>query len=153
MTPTCFLDDLTIKNVLVDDAGQLCGVVDLDVVAYGDPRLHIGLCAAAVTAFMPSRCQFYVDEPIRISELTSTQRAIVGLYQANYLVSFLGAESPEDRGPWRKAALAGVDRGLNAFGARFGLSGLPSACPPAGLNRKVYYLPQEQSVLGRRAYQ
>ena len=34
--PLPFLDDLTTKNVLVD-GGRLSGVVDVDVVCFGDP--------------------------------------------------------------------------------------------------------------------
>jgi hypothetical protein len=40
--PTCFLDDLTTKNVIVAE-GVLRGVVDFDVVCYGDPLFQVGL--------------------------------------------------------------------------------------------------------------
>ena len=39
--PVCFLDDLTVKNVLVED-GELRGLIDLDEVCYGDPMLFLG---------------------------------------------------------------------------------------------------------------
>lgn len=112
--PICFLDDLTTKNVLIRD-GELTGVVDFDWVAYGDPLLHLGLCAAAVTANAPPHCQHYVEELIRFSGLNSHQRGIVGLYQASYLVNFLGAESPDKPGDWRVTSVAGATAGLDAF--------------------------------------
>ena len=112
--PVCFLDDLTTKNVLVLD-GELTGVVDFDWVAYGDPLLHLGLCAAAVTANTSLHCQHYVEELIRFSGLNSYQRGVVGLYQASYLVNFLGAELPDKPGDWRGASVAGATAGLDAF--------------------------------------
>jgi aminoglycoside phosphotransferase (APT) family kinase protein len=39
--PTCFLDDVTTKNVIVD-GGQLTGLIDLDFACYGDPLLAVG---------------------------------------------------------------------------------------------------------------
>lgn len=48
VSPTCFLDDLTIKNVIVR-RGDLQGLIDFDGVCYGDPLWTLGLTAAAST--------------------------------------------------------------------------------------------------------
>ena len=110
--PTCFLDDVTTKNVMMRD-GELCGVVDFDCVAFGDPLFHLGLTAAAVTADLPGRCRFYVDELIRLSAAsTGVRRQIVDLYEAVFLVNFLGAESPDGGGDWRVAAAAAARQRL-----------------------------------------
>lgn len=90
--PTCFLDDLTTKNVMVQD-GRLTGFVDFDVVCYGDPLFHLGLTAAAVTADLPPRCAFYVEQLRRISGCDARQRLVVGLYEAVHLVNFAASKA------------------------------------------------------------
>jgi hypothetical protein len=116
--PVCFLDDLTTKNVMMCD-GELSGVVDFDCVAFGDPLLHLGLTAAAVTADVPGHCRFYVDELIRLSDAsTGVRRHMVDLYEAVCLVNFLGAENPHDDGDWRVTA-AGTARRRLATVERF----------------------------------
>ena len=47
--PLPFLDDLTTKNVLVD-GGRLSGVVDVDVVCFGDPLATLALTRASLAA-------------------------------------------------------------------------------------------------------
>ena len=98
--PICFLDDLTTKNVLVED-GELTGVVDFDVVCYGDPLFHLGLTAAALTSNGAPLGGFYADELFRRAGLDGTARPVVDLYQAVFLINFLGAEDPYGQGPWR----------------------------------------------------
>ena len=49
MEPICFLDDLTIKNVIVAE-GKLQGIVDFDWVCYGDPLYMIALTQTAVVS-------------------------------------------------------------------------------------------------------
>lgn len=49
VAPVPFLDDLTTKNVIVS-AGQLTGVVDVDVVCFGDPLYTPALTKAALVA-------------------------------------------------------------------------------------------------------
>jgi aminoglycoside phosphotransferase (APT) family kinase protein len=45
--PRAFLDDTTTKNVIVH-AGRLSGIVDVDVVAYGDPLFPLALTRCAL---------------------------------------------------------------------------------------------------------
>lgn len=101
--PVCFLDDLTTKNVMMKD-GALAGVVDFDVVAYGDPVFHLGLVGAAVHADLTQSAHFYVDELVRLSALDEMQQRMRCLYEANFLINFLGAESPNEPGEWRARA-------------------------------------------------
>jgi aminoglycoside phosphotransferase (APT) family kinase protein len=46
-----FLHDTTTKNVIVNDSGELSGIVDVDDLCFGDPRFVVALTLAAVTAF------------------------------------------------------------------------------------------------------
>jgi aminoglycoside phosphotransferase (APT) family kinase protein len=47
---TPFLHDTTTKNVIVAEGGVLAGVVDVDSLCYGDPRLTPALTLASLTA-------------------------------------------------------------------------------------------------------
>ncbi len=106
--PTCFLDDVTTKNVLIED-GILIGVVDFDVVCYGDSLFQIGLTAASISANFPTSCAFYIDELIRMVDPSDVERAILALYEAVFLTEFVAVESPTIRqplGPGEPAELA-----------------------------------------------
>ncbi len=127
--PTCFLDDLTTKNVMMRD-GELSGVVDFDCVAFGDPLFHLGLTAAAVTADVPAHCRFYVDELIRLSDAsTGIRRRMVDLYEAVCLVNFLGAEWSHKGGDWRETAATAVQHRLSAV-ERFFTNEAPTPLRP-----------------------
>jgi aminoglycoside phosphotransferase (APT) family kinase protein len=85
--PVCFLDDLTTKNVLID-GGRLSGIVDFDVVCYGDPRFHLGLTTTAVAADVPGQL-LYVEMLCRERSLTAADRGLIALYAAMCGVEFL----------------------------------------------------------------
>ncbi len=86
--PTCFLDDLTTKNVIVD-RGLLQGVVDFDVVCYGDPLFQIGLTQTAIGFDLPTASMTYVDHLCTAADVTPEQRRVVDLYAALCGVDFL----------------------------------------------------------------
>jgi aminoglycoside phosphotransferase (APT) family kinase protein len=112
--PIAFLDDATTKNVMIS-GGRLTGIVDFDVICYGDPLFHVGLTAAAVTAnAQRAAARHYVDELVRFSGLNDDQRRIVDLYEALFLTNFLTAESPHVPGPWRRRAIDGAERALSS---------------------------------------
>lgn len=113
--PVCFLDDITTRNVMVDN-GRLAGVVDLDWVAFGDPLLCLGLTAAAVTVAAPPTGRHYVDELIRFADVGAEQRRMLEFYEAVYLVNFLGAEWPHRGGRWRAIAAAAASKRLSGLG-------------------------------------
>jgi len=49
LPPTPFLHDTTTKNVIVTEDGQFSGIVDVDDLCYGDPRLVAALTLAALS--------------------------------------------------------------------------------------------------------
>ena len=98
--PVCFLDDLTIKNVIVQ-GGELQGLVDFDFVCYGDPLFWLALTLTVLTVDLGSREQFYGSELCRLMALTEEKRARVALYAAWISLGFVqkfGAGKTED---WR----------------------------------------------------
>ena len=88
IAPTCFLDDLTIKNVIVQN-GTLSGLIDFDVVCYGDPLWTLGLTAAAIVSDVGPEHLDYVEELCRAYGLDETKRAVVSWYAALFSLTFL----------------------------------------------------------------
>lgn len=86
--PTCFLDDLTTKNVIVEH-GELRGFVDFDCVCYGDPLYWFGLTQTAVFSNLPRSARRYLDELARYHGLGAEDRPIVDLYAAIFALDFL----------------------------------------------------------------
>ena len=74
--PVCFLDDLTIKNVIVSD-GTLQGIVDFDWVCYGDPLYMIALTQTAVVSDIGDRGMAYVEALCRQWGVDREQRALI----------------------------------------------------------------------------
>ena len=84
--PTCFLDDTTTKNVIIDD-GKLTGIVDVDGVAFGDPLLTVGLTRMSL---LSSGYQTdYIDYWIDFLDLNKEQRRAIDFYTALYCVDFM----------------------------------------------------------------
>jgi len=79
--PTAFLDDLTTKNVLVNN-GELSGIIDVDFVCYGDPLLWVGATMAAVAGDVPQTGAFYGEELIRCWNPNPQQRLAIWFYAA-----------------------------------------------------------------------
>ena len=86
--PTYFLDDLTIKNVIVR-GGELQGLVDFDVVCCGDPMFWLGLTATVLVCDLGPRERFYSDELCRLMALTAEQQSLVSLYAAWISLGFV----------------------------------------------------------------
>lgn len=95
VSPTCFLDDLTIKNVIVQN-GELSGLVDFDVVCYGDPLWTLGLTEAAIVFDVGPEHLDYVEELCRAYGLEETKRAVVSWYAALFSLTFLARSNPEE---------------------------------------------------------
>lgn len=85
-----------------------------------NPLFHLGLTAAAATTNGAPLGRFYVEELIRLAELDSEQHCIVDLYEAVFLVIFLGAESPYLGGLWRGRAARIADHRLSSVAAQLG---------------------------------
>lgn len=96
VTPTCFLDDLTTKNVIVQ-GGELRGLIDFDVVCYGDPLWTLGLTATAVVADLSAAHLDYVDALCRAYGLDETGRRVVDWYAALFALTFWPRASSTQR--------------------------------------------------------
>jgi len=88
-----YLDDLTTKNVIVED-GEFRGVVDFNWIGLGDPRYWLGLTSMAVTSDTPPDGQFYLGELHRVWGSSERDRAIVALYAAMFALDFLEHLNP-----------------------------------------------------------
>ncbi|KFU82722.1 Phosphotransferase enzyme family protein [Amycolatopsis lurida] len=107
--PTCFLDDLTTKNVMVRD-GVLQGLVDFDVVCYGDPVYWLALTQVAVLSDTSPKCQFYVDELMRFWQATDADRANFALYCALHAVEFVRHDNADS--VWRSRLIEASEKWL-----------------------------------------
>ena len=97
VSPTCFLDDLTTKNVIIQD-GELQGLIDFDTVCYGDPLWTLGLTAAAIVLDVGPEHLDYVDELCRAYRLDDIKRSVVSLYAALFALTFLAHGNRAERG-------------------------------------------------------
>ncbi|HEX3722614.1 MAG TPA: aminoglycoside phosphotransferase family protein [Nitrolancea sp.] len=84
--PVCFLDDTTTKNVIVAD-GRLSGIVDVDVVCFGDALRTPALTQMALLNL--GYDDSYIDAWLHTLSATREQRAIMTLYTATFCVDFL----------------------------------------------------------------
>lgn len=96
--PTCFLDDITGKNVIVQ-SGVLQGLVDFDCVCYGDPLYWMALTTVGIVSDVGVRELFYTEELKRLWGLMPAQEPILALYSAEMALDFLRhyarSETPE----------------------------------------------------------
>jgi aminoglycoside phosphotransferase (APT) family kinase protein len=113
--PTCFLDDLTTKNVIIE-RGELRGVIDFDVVCYGDPLLQIGLTATAIVCDVGTEHLFYADELRRLSDLTPDQERAADLYSAQMTAAFVRQYHATETPEWRAQMLTTLDAWLSRSG-------------------------------------
>jgi aminoglycoside phosphotransferase (APT) family kinase protein len=88
IAPVCFLDDLTHKNVLVQN-GVLRGIIDVDYACYGDPLLTVGATLAGIVSNMAQPAEFYVDELIRFWNPDPSQLRAIHFYAALWLIGSL----------------------------------------------------------------
>lgn len=84
--PAPFLDDTTTKNVIVSDGG-LSGIVDVDVVCFGDPVWTIGLTQMALLS--RGLDLDYVNVWSDLMKLGAEQRQIVQLYALVFCADFM----------------------------------------------------------------
>ena len=110
--PTCFLDDITVKNVIVQN-GELEGLIDFDCVCYGDPLYWLALTATGVVSDVGAPGLFYVQELKRFWELTPEQEQIFALYAAAISLDFLRSFSEAETPQWNARMLAAVKLWMN----------------------------------------
>jgi aminoglycoside phosphotransferase (APT) family kinase protein len=88
LLPVCFLDDLTIKNVLVD-GGELSGLIDFDMVCYGDPLLVLGATLAHIHTEVGERGQPYAEALLRCWSPQGERMRATGFYASLWVIGFL----------------------------------------------------------------
>jgi aminoglycoside phosphotransferase (APT) family kinase protein len=90
---TPFLDDITVKNVIVHE-GRLSGIVDLDFICFGDPLYWLALTETTVNLDVGQRGRIYV-ETLRSLRAPSP---ILEFYEAMFAASFLARKlEPEQQ--------------------------------------------------------
>ncbi|MCL2409985.1 MAG: phosphotransferase [Oscillospiraceae bacterium] len=87
--PTAFLDDISTKNVLVND-GKLAGIVDVDEICFGDPLLIIGLTNMALRGVKADTT--YIDYWLDSMNADDVQRRCVTFYTLLFCVDFMGEQ-------------------------------------------------------------
>ena len=88
-----FLDDLTTKNVLIEN-GELRGFIDIDFVCYGDPLLAVGATLASLAAEAPESAKFYGEELVRFWNPTPSQQLAIWFYAALWAIGSLALTDP-----------------------------------------------------------
>lgn len=89
ISPKAFLDDITTKNVLVNN-GKFVGIVDIDEICYGDHFLVIGLTNMALLKMKQDTK--YIDYWLDELKADIIQRKIVYFYSLLYCVDFMGEQ-------------------------------------------------------------
>lgn len=107
--PMCFLDDITGKNVIIEN-GALTGLIDLDYVCYGDPLYWLALTHVGLVC--DTLGEFYATELIRLWAPRPLESRVLAFYSAlmadDFLTWFSDAESPE----WQQRMRAAQARWL-----------------------------------------
>ncbi|MBD2870876.1 aminoglycoside phosphotransferase family protein [Paenibacillus sp. IB182493] len=118
--PRCFLDDITIKNVIMQD-GELQGMIDFDSVCYGDPLYMAALTQTAVVSDVPGKdAIFYIEELCRLWGMDGRQRAIVDFYSCVHGLSFLSFYgSDPGQAEYRDRVVAFMKERLSAGRAKY----------------------------------
>jgi aminoglycoside phosphotransferase (APT) family kinase protein len=116
LRPVCFLDDLTIKNVLVE-AGELSGLIDFDSVCYGDPLLVLGSTLAHIDTEVGERGRPYAEALLRCWAPQGVRMRATAFYTALWVIGFL-SQAVEQRNEARIRWLTPVLDQLLGIGER-----------------------------------
>lgn len=84
--PTPFLDDITTKNVLIEN-GELQGIVDLDNLCFGDPMWHVSLTKMALLS--DEADLDYIGYWLEAMGATQEERIMVEIYTAIHCICFM----------------------------------------------------------------
>jgi len=90
--PRCFLDDTTTKNVIVHN-GVLSGIVDVDMVCFGDPLFTVALTRMALLSL--GWDTDYIDAWCQALSVTAEQQRLLNLYTAVFCVDFLSEQGQQ----------------------------------------------------------
>ena len=85
--PRAFFHDITTKNVIVTNDGELSGIVDLDSMAFGDPVLTVALTRTSLL----SRGEHtdYIDMWCEAMGMQPDQERVLDVYTALFALNFL----------------------------------------------------------------
>ena len=109
--PALFLDDITGKNVIIED-GELAGLIDLDYVCYGDPLYWLALTHVGLVCDIGEPGDFYVSELIRLWNPSALERRALAFYAVLMADDFLAWFSDDENSEWRQRMLAARDQWL-----------------------------------------
>ncbi len=93
VTPLCFLDDLTIRNLLIS-SGRISGIIDVDFVCYGDPLLAVGTTLAEIVRDVGEPGLFYGEDLVRLWQPDPDQQRAIKFYAALFASGFLNGAGP-----------------------------------------------------------
>ncbi len=109
--PACFLDDITVKNVIIQD-GELQGLIDFDCVCYGDPLYWLALTAVGVVSDVGAPGQFYVSELKRLWGLTPQQEQALAFYCALMAQDFVRGMADQETPEWKSRMQEATEKWL-----------------------------------------
>lgn len=115
--PTCFLDDITGKNVLIENV-KLTGLIDLDYVCYGDPLYWLALTHVGLVC--DTQTEFYATELIRLWNPTPLEKRVLAFYSALMADDFLAWFSADESLEWQRRMSAARAHWLSV--TRFAIS-------------------------------
>jgi aminoglycoside phosphotransferase (APT) family kinase protein len=107
VSPVCFLDDITVKNVIVQD-GKLQGLIDFDCVCYGDPLYWLALTSVGVVSDVGT-AGHYVSELKRLWSLTSQQEQVLAFYCASMAQDFMRRAAAQETPEWNARMQAATE--------------------------------------------
>lgn len=107
--PICFLDDITVKNVIVQN-GELQGLVDFDCVCYGDPLYWLALTATGVVSDVGTAELFYVEQLKRLWGLTPEQEQVLAFYSAWVSLGFVQQFAAQETSEWKARMLDAISQ-------------------------------------------
>jgi len=82
-----FLDDITTKNVIIDDNNHLSGIVDIDLMTYGDKIYNLGLTNMALLSHGYETD--YIDMWCKKIKINENQYNALRLYTLSFCVDFM----------------------------------------------------------------
>ncbi len=109
--PVCFLDDITVKNVIVQE-GSLQGLIDFDCVCYGDPLYWLALTAVGVACDADPAGLFYVEELKRLWTLTQEQGKVLAFYCVVMAQNFVRRMGVQETPEWNRRMQDAMERWL-----------------------------------------
>jgi len=95
VTAQPFLDDLTVKNVIVEN-GQLRGIVDVDMICYGDPLYWLALAETTVMLDVGEDGMDYGSQLRRLWISDRKPEKTLALYEGIFTAHFLSRDLPAD---------------------------------------------------------